>query len=588
VITLKKRYFFISAVILLLFFALEARLAQIQLLDTESFSGHHVNLLKASVAQRTQEMVIDDGRGQFTDRTGLPLTYSEEPVLVLFPFLKNMNWNEGKVAAILNIQPKELQAAVKKAKKPFAFGNSHPYLLSDQMITQINALKMPGVFAIREKKEHADVPAGQLIGVTGEDTATFLKRYPDKKGLQNEKIGITGLQRQFDEFLLPESESKLVYHVDGLGDPLFGVDVKYTGPANPYYPVNIQTTIDKNLQVQMEGLVDRYHIKKGGAILLDIANNEVLADVSRPKLNPANPFENGSAANMMTTQQIPGSVFKTVTAAAAIETSSVENSERFPCSEDLYGNPDKRKLGTLDFKESFAESCNRTFGDLAKRLKVKNPRILEKFAGKLGLIGAIGWHGPVYHFSDFQQMKVDPGRIFLKYESKQDDNLVAQTGIGQQEVRVTPLGIANMMATIARGGQKDTVRTVSSIKYQDGTTMEKFPLKKMSGDSISKITAMKLQQMLRRAVTSSKGTGRMFQALPYKVAGKSGTAETGIYKDNKQLHNKWFAGYFPFEYPQYALVVVNLEVPGDTGGVNPLFSDIVKMIYQSSQKQADH
>ncbi|MED1204725.1 peptidoglycan D,D-transpeptidase FtsI family protein [Heyndrickxia acidicola] len=582
----RKRYFFISCILLLLFIALEGRLAQIQLINTENFSNHHVNLLKSSVSQRTQEMVIDDGRGQFTDRTGLPLNYSEKPVLVLFPFLKNMKWNEEKVAAILDIQPKNLQDAVKGASKPFVFGGTRPYLLTKRQINQINTLKIPGVFGIREKQMRSDI-AGQLIGITGEDADTFIERYPEKKGLQNEKMGITGLQKQFDEFLLPDSESKLVYHVDGLGDPLFGVNVKYKGPANPYYPVKIQTTLDKNLQIQMESLVDRYHIKKGGAVLLDIKNNEVLASVSRPQLNSANPFENGSATNMMTTQQIPGSIFKTVTAAAAIQTGSVENSDSFSCNEDLYGNPDKRKLGTLDFKESFAESCNRTFGDLAKRLKEKNPVLLESFAEKLGLIGEIGWHGPLYHFPDFQQLNMDSGRVFIRGESKKDDNLAAHTGIGQQEVRVTPLGVANMMASIARGGQPYMVRTVSAIKYQDGSTMETFPMKKIKGDSISKITAMKLQQMLRRVVTSSKGTGNMFQTLPFKVAGKSGTAETGIYKGNVQLHNKWFAGYFPFENPQYALVVVNLEVPEATRGINPLFSDIVKMVYEYSHKQAN-
>ena len=55
--------------------------------------------------------------------------------------------------------------------------------------------------------------------------------------------------------------------------------------------------------------------------------------------------------------------------------------------------------------------------------------------------------------------------------------------------------------------------------------------------------------------------------------------------DGKQLHNKWFAGYFPYKNPKYALVTVNLEVTEDTGGVNPLFADIVKEIYNYNHKQ---
>lgn len=579
-----KRYYVLAALILLMIIALMARLVQIQLLETESYSKHHINLLKDSVAQRTQEIVIDDGRGQFLDRFGMPLTYSEKNVLILFPFLKNTQWNEDTVANILNIPVNNLQMAIQNAKEPFVFGGKDPYILDEKQMKSINRLKIPGVFAVKKRSPDNNNPAKQLIGIVGEQAETFLKRYPDKKGMQNEKIGITGLQKQFDEFLLPEGESKLVFHVDALGAPLFGVDVKYTGSGNPYYPVNVQTTIDKNIQEKMEKLVDQYHINKGGVVLLDIESNEILASVSRPAMDPNHPFAGGAAVNMMTTEQIPGSVFKTVTAAATIEKLDVQKNELFHCSENMYGKPDKRKLGDLNFEEAFSQSCNRAFGDLAKRLKDNNPNLLEEYANKLGLIGQISWHGDVYHLEDFQQLQVDKGKIFANFESEKDNNLVAQTGIGQQEVRVTPLGVANMMATIARGGQKEMIRVASALKYKDGTTLVPFAEKNLSGENISRVTAIKLQKMLRHVVTSDAGTGKWFQNLPYDVAGKSGTAETGIFKGKEQLHNKWFAGYFPFQQPKYALVVVNLGVPENAGGVNPLFADIVKYLYEEDHK----
>lgn len=579
-----KRYYFLAMFILLMITTLIARLVQIQLLETESYSKHHINLMKDSVAQRTQEIVIDDGRGQFLDRSGVPLTFSEKSVLILFPFLKKTQWNERAVADILNIPVQHLQDAIEKAKEPFVFGGKDPYILDEQQMEKINNLKIPGVFAVQKRSPSNNNLAGQLIGIVGEQAETFLKRYPDKKGMQNEKIGITGLQKQFDEFLLPEGESKLIYHVDALGAPLFGVDVKYTGSGNPYYPVNVQTTIDKNLQEKIENLVDKYHVKKGGVILLDIESNSILASISRPAMDPTHPFADGGAANMMTTAQIPGSVFKTVTAAATIENDEVRDDELFPCSENMYGKPDKRKLGELNFDQSFSQSCNRAFGDLAKRLKDKDPNLLEEYAGKLGLTGQISWIGDVYHIKDFHQLQGDKGRVFANSESKKDSNLIAQTGIGQQEVRVTPLGVANMMATIARGGQKEMVRAVSTLKYKDGTTLIPFSQKEMEGETISRLTALKLQKMLRHVVTSANGTGRWFQNLPYEVAGKSGTAETGIFKGEEQLHNKWFAGYFPFQQPKYALVTVNLGVPENEGGVNPLFADIVNLLYEEDHK----
>jgi cell division protein FtsI/penicillin-binding protein 2 len=87
----KNRTIAILGIIQLGLFFLIGRLVQIQLVSTESFSKKHVNLIEESVAQRTQEMIVNDGRGTFVDRNGKPLVEQEIPVLVLFPFLKTMN-----------------------------------------------------------------------------------------------------------------------------------------------------------------------------------------------------------------------------------------------------------------------------------------------------------------------------------------------------------------------------------------------------------------------------------------------------------------------------------------------------------------
>ncbi len=176
-------------------------------------------------------------------------------------------------------------------------------------------------------------------------------------------------------------------------------------------------------------------------------------------------------------------------------------------------------------------------------------------------------------------MDEEKGRVFLTDSEREDDNFVALSGIGQKEVRATPLAVANMMATIARGGDKQQVRAVSSIEYKNGTVMFEFPQKELPGQKISQQTARELQVLLRRVVTDSQGTGRWFAGLPYEVAGKSGTAETGRFLGKEQLHNKWFAGYFPFENPRYALVTVNLDVEGDEGGINQLFAELVAYLH---------
>jgi cell division protein FtsI/penicillin-binding protein 2 len=286
----------------------------------------------------------------------------------------------------------------------------------------------------------------------------------------------------------------------------------------------------------------------------------------------------------MLKQQIIGSVFKTVVAAAAIDHQLDDPTRLFDCSKKLNGKPEVQfNYGMLNFTDSFARSCNRTFGELAKELQQNDPHVLEDYAAKLSLIGSVGWQGNIYHTSNFKQFAdEDKGRVFMSDEARKDANYVMMSGIGQHEVRATPLAVANMMATIARGGKKEMVRAVSKIEYKNGTTMMDFPEKSLAGDSISPYTAMRLQKLLRRVVLNPDGTGKWFQNLPFDVAGKSGTAETGKYEKGKQLYNKWFAGYFPFHNPKYALVAVQLDVFENEGAVHSLFADIVKLLYEQT------
>ncbi|WP_066063976.1 peptidoglycan D,D-transpeptidase FtsI family protein [Neobacillus soli] len=569
------------------FLLLLGRLMQIQLFETETFSKHNVNLLEESVKQRTQELVIDNGRGNFLDRNGTMLTHKKASVLVLFPFLKKTEWEIEKVADISEIPVNDLKMAVEGAKKPFAFGDPEPHELTTSQQERINALKIPGVFAIEQKFERAHIPAEQLIGLTGENSQELKKRYPNKERSDKTLLGVSGLEESFDEFLLPEGKSKLVYHVDGTGAPLFGINVRYVDPANPFYPVNVRTTIDNSIQQKAEDLVEQHQIKKGGLVLLNIEDNSVLALVSRPTINKKDPYSGAGISNMMLKQQIMGSVFKTVVAAAAIDHKLDDPTRLFDCSKKINGLPEwQYNYGKLDFTNSFARSCNRTFGELAKELQKIDPHLLENYAAKLSLTGSVGWQGNVYHTSDFKQLAdEDKGRVFLSDDARKDSNFAAMSGIGQHEVRATPLAVANMMAAIARGGKKEMVRAVSKIEYKNGTTMVDFPERNLMGDTISPYTAMKLQKLLREVVLNPNGTGRWFKDLPYETAGKSGTAETGKYEDGKQLHNKWFAGYFPYQNPKYVLVAVNLDVVDSEGGVNLLFADMVKLLYAKDNRK---
>ncbi|OUM89194.1 peptidoglycan D,D-transpeptidase FtsI family protein [Caldibacillus debilis] len=567
----------ISVFILCAILVLLLRLAQIQLWEPESFGKHHINLLEESVKQRAQEFLLDDGRGEFYDKNGRPLTRAKVPSLVLFPFLKDMDWDVEALSEILNVPPEEMEAAVRAAEKPFVFGRP----LTEEEMGKINRLNIPGAFAVQTETDRQEIIAAQLIGVVGVNGKLFRQRYPDRPGAGRIPVGITGLQKGFDEFLIPEENSRLVFHVDGRGNLLFGLQVKYISPANPYTPLQVITTIDGEIQREAERIADRHKMKKGGIVLLDIETNSVLALVSRPDLNREQPFSGEGSKNFPATAQIPGSVFKTVIAAAAIEQGIAPPNRQFDCDRPIAGEGEaERKLGALDFPDSFAQSCNYTFAQLAKELAEKDKNLIEKYAEKLGLLEPVGWRGDVFRFPDFRQLPDEEGgRVFLNDEERRDKNFAALTGIGQKNVRITPLAAANMMAAIARGGEKKQVRFVSEIRYADGSTMFSFPEQRMAGENISPDTAKALQKLLRGVVEKEKGTGSALNRLPAAVAGKSGTAETNRYAGEKQLLNKWFVGYFPYEKPKYALAVVNLEVFADEGSVLPIFADMVKYLH---------
>ncbi|KFZ41677.1 penicillin-binding transpeptidase domain-containing protein, partial [Anoxybacillus sp. KU2-6(11)] len=202
-------------------------------------------------------------------------------------------------------------------------------------------------------------------------------------------------------------------------------------------------------------------------------------------------------------------------------------------------------------------------------------------ARKLGLLPLVGWEGDVYHFQSFRPLREEKkGTIWTDERDKHVPLAIAQTSIGQKDVRVSPLAVANMMATIARGGEVKQVRITKKMMYKNGTTFFTFDEKRLTTDSLRNETIDKLQELLQLVVTHPEGTGRSFQSLPYAVAGKSGTAQTG----KNDAVNKWFAGYFPADRPKYALVVVQLETTSSAAVTNKVFADIVRATYELEQK----
>lgn len=578
-----KRSIFVGVFLLVCMMGLLFRLADIQLFSTESFGPHHINLIKDSIKQRTKGIVLDDGRGQLLDKNGHSLFKQTKPSLILFPFISETKWPINEVAKIIHSSPNQLKQALNDHSNPFTFEQSQ-LTLTQKQVEQINQLKIPGVFAMPMKPSGQNSIAPHLIGLVKQNPSLVKSRYPDllKKGLitSSSLVGISGLEKAYDMFLFSRDDKELLYHTTNAGLPLFGPQVKYTAPANPYFPLNVVTTVDKSIQKIANDAVAQAGLKRGGVVILDALNSNLLAMVSRPVLDPNQPFAKGGQ-NLMLEPQFPGSVFKVVTASAAIDKNIVKPNQWFNCNLNMYeSGPSKRQLGSLTFSQSFAESCNETFAQLGQKLITSDDHILDKTANKLGLTEKNGWTGDVFHLTDFKQFPNEKqNTIWANNSNRQVKKAMRQTAIGQLNVKLTPLSVANMMATIARGGEKWTVRNATEVTHKDGSIVVTFPHQKIDTNQLSPYTIMQLQGLLKSVVDNPKGTAHKLVDLPYEVAGKSGTAQTG-----KNHTNQWFAGYFPFDNPRYAMVVVDLDSHPGQNRAYTIYSSIVKSLYHYDQK----
>lgn len=555
----------------ILFGGLLLRLWWIQLGFTHHFSDHNIDLVKNAVKQRQQTIILHNGRGDITDRNGIPLTGKNQTGLIIFPLARGSmegTASVAKLAAIIN-QPEELiLRTIRAGKAPLILRDNKDEIinLSERQAKEINQLQIPGVLALSVTERYKrDGIASQLIGYVSQNPEMIKEKYETElitgQMTLESTIGASGLERSFDRFLQGNEPSSLSYYVDGKGHPLRGLQIRHKANDNVFYPLTVVTTIDQSIQREMERIADDMRMREGSIVVLDAQSSDVIALVSRPHYDPTHvDVQSGSWRNHAYVQLPPGSVFKTVVAAAALGEGVVKPNDTFLC-EGEYGKYgfscwNKEGHGQITMQEAFAVSCNIAFAEIAKKV---GGTTIEEYAKRLGVAVPVGWTTEhLYKLENFKQLDGEEhGRVFAPNSSQTDEGILIQTAIGQRDVRMTPLQAANMMATIARGGQPRQVRLVSEITYRNGITFHHFSEHALEVEGIDKLTAKKLQRFMGDVV--QEGTGEALQGLPWKVAGKSGTAQT--VSTGQNVNHQWFSGFAPADQPKYAIAVVMENVP---------------------------
>ena len=593
---IKRRQFLVLIVMSFLWIGLLARLWWIQLGAPHHFSRRGIDLIRASVKQRQQSIILHSGRGDIFDRNGYAFTGVEHPALILFPLAKGSLEGTDTLERLANIvgEPSaRLSETMKNARAPVVFRDrqNNPLVLTEEQMAGVNRLDIPGIVAVRvtERYRQEEV-AKHVIGYIHQNPQLVESLYPEEwaSGKMNgdSTIGAAGLERSFDRFLQGVEPIVLSYYVDGMGRPLRGLDIRYTRQENEYYPLSLTTTLDVQIQRNMEIVAEETGIREGSIVVLDAKNGDVLAMVSRPEYDQKKvDVSSGNWQNRALKQIPPGSVFKTVVAAAALAEGLVLPTDRFLCTGE-YGKYrfscwKKGGHGSVTMEEAFAQSCNIAFAEIAKRVGGKK---IEEYAKRLGLSMQVGHVTPqLFKQRTFKQLDGEErGAIFSREAAGVDEGTLIQTAIGQRDVRVTPLQAANLMVTILRGGKPGQVRMVERISYRSGQPFYRFPEQELAAEGIDYVTANKLRKMLRKVVT--EGTGNMLDDRNWQIAGKSGTAQTGTTHSGNHL---WFAGFAPYDNPRYAICVVVENQPSwVTGKALEVFSRAVAALETHTAKDS--
>jgi peptidoglycan glycosyltransferase len=329
-------------------------------------------------------------------------------------------------------------------------------------------------------------------------------------------------------------------------------------------PRNLQLTIDASLQEAAYLALDG---QPGAVVALRPDTGEIIVMTSSPSFDPtvllgvdaaerwqelladsARPLSDRATRELYP----PGSSFKAVVAAAAVDAGTAGPETLFP---DVSSFPLPNSTATIENADggacgdglqvslltAFVRSCNTVFAELTLRLGAEE---LGSTAAAFGFNASLEFPWPV------------PPSVFPTAALLGDEAALAQSGIGERDVRVTPLQMAMVAAAAANQGVVMEPHLVARILDADGSEAESAVPEEL-GRAMAPATAGVLTQMMERVVT--EGTGRRAAVPGVRVAGKTGTA-TG--PDGRP--HVWFIGFAPVEAPTIALAVL-VEAGGAVG-----------------------
>lgn len=427
------------------------------------------------------------------------------------------------------------------------------------------------VSSIERVKTNVAKETGDAIrayGLSGVKVDEDYKRYYPYGTLASKVLGFTGADNQgilglevkYDEYL-QGTNGKILTLTDARGIEIENAGESRLEPVNGY---DLCLSLDRNIQMYCEQAAKKVCTKKSAdsvsVIVMNPQNGELMAMVNYPEFDLNNPFtlagDTGEAVSAEEKQNLlnkmwrnqcisdtyePGSTFKIITAAAALEEGVVKLDDAFFCPG--YKIVEDRRIrcarttghGAETFETGIMNSCNPVFMELGERLGAEN------FVGYFKQFGLLS--------KTNIDLPGEAGTIMHKTENIGPVEL-ATISFGQS-FQITPIQLVTTVSSIINGGTRVTPHFGVSVQDADGNTVKTFSYETHENICTAE-TSETMRYLLEKVV--SEGTGKNAKIEGFSIGGKTATSQTLPRSDHKYISS--FLGFAPADNPQVLVLVV--------------------------------
>jgi penicillin-binding protein 2 len=583
---IESRLPFVAAFMILVFCVFAVRLFQLQLIE-----GEQLGRLSAKNSVRTVR--LEAPRGDILDREGRTLATTRPAfgVHVIPNDLRRRERTIGALGMLLDADAAVLDEQIGEPRgrrrfQPVRLARDIPY---DQLArVESHLYALPGVLTDVQPQRHyvEGDAAAHVLGYIGEIQRQQLERRAYAGYRPGAVIGQAGIETLFERNLRGRQGGRNVV-VDVAGRIVEVLDEEVPEPGG-----TVTLTIDLDLQQAAEAAflpdVLGEPGKVGAVVAIDVRNGDVLALVSKPSFDP-NDFAVGIDAEtweQLTTderrpiqnraisgQYPPGSVFKAIVAAAALQEGIIDPDEKVFCpghfrlGRRTYRCWKRAGHGPVDLRAAIKRSCDVYFYQLGLKLGVDRLAEIARGFGLGDRTGiALGQESAgLVPTSEWKERRF--GEVWMKGET-------VSLSIGQGFSLVTPLQMAVAYAAIANGGSIVRPRLVLRREGRDGAAIPGPEPEVLGTVPVDPAHLARLVDALEAVVEEEGGTARLARVPGVRVAGKTGTAQVVQLKHTEELaddevplrfrDHAWFVGFAPARAPEIA--VVTLVEHGGHGG----------------------